>query len=120
MGNYVLSSGYFDAYYNKAKKLQALIRNEFNKAFEKCDAIMLPTTPYTAFKIGEKMDPPVAMYLEDLFTVPANIAGVPAISVPYATASNGLPLGMQFMSKQKSDEMLFELCNQFTLSMEGK
>lgn len=114
LGNFVLSSGYFDAYYNKAKKLQALIKDEFNQAFEMCDAIMLPTTPYSAFKIGEKMDPPVAMYLEDLFTVPANIAGVPAISVPYAIADNGLPLGMQFMAKQKNDEVLFDLACEFS------
>ena len=120
LGNFVLSSGYFDAYYNRAKKLQALIRYEFAEAFKSCDAIMLPTTPYSAFKIGEKMDPPVAMYLEDLFTVPANIAGVPAISVPYAIADNGLPLGMQFMAKQKNDQVLFDITKVFTREMEGR
>lgn len=113
LGNYVLSSGYFDAYYNKAKKLQRLIRKEFSEAFEKCDAIILPTTPYTAFKIGEKMKDPVTMYLEDLFTVPANIAGIPAISVPYAKAENGLPLGMQFLAKPREDDMLFDLSEKF-------
>ena len=121
LGNFVLSSGYYDAYYGKAKKLQSLIRQEFNNAFEKCDAIMLPTTPYTAFKIGEKSTSPVAMYLEDLFTVPANIAGIPAISIPYAIADdNGLPLGMQFMAKQKNDQILFEISKVFASSLEVK
>lgn len=114
LGNFVLSSGYFDAYYNKAKKLQTLIKSEFNKSFDDCDAIMLPTTPYTAFKIGSKSGSPIAMYLEDLFTVPANIAGIPAISVPYAIAENGLPLGMQFLAKQKNDKILFDITRQFS------
>lgn len=120
LGNYVLSSGYFDAYYNKAKKLQNLIKHEFTKAFEECDAIILPTTPYTAFKIDEKMQDPVTMYLEDLFTVPANIAGIPAISVPYAKAENGLPLGMQFLAKHRDDDMLFDLAEKFMQVMEVK
>ena len=120
LGNFVLSSGYYDAYYGKAKKLQSLIRKEFDDAFELCDAIMLPTTPYTAFKLGEKTGSPIAMYLEDLFTVPANIAGVPAISVPYAIAENGLPLGMQFMTKQKNDQELFTIAKEFLLYLEVK
>lgn len=109
LGNFVLSSGYFDAYYNKAKKVQALIRQEFDNAFKKCDAIMMPTTPGEAFKIGEKINDPVAMYLEDLFTVPANIAGVPAISIPYATGKHGLPLGMQFYGAGEQEDKLYEI-----------
>ena len=120
LGNFVLSSGYFDEYYNKAKRVQELIKSEFSEAFKDCDAIMLPTTPYTAFKIGEKFNFPVDMYLEDLFTVPANIAGIPAISVPYATSDNGLPLGMQFLTKQKNDQMLFDLSKVFIRELEVK
>lgn len=113
LGNFVLSSGYFDAYYNKAKKLQTLLRKEFAKAFTNCDVIMMPTTPGEAFKIGEKIHDPVAMYLEDLFTVPASIAGVPAISVPYAKGKAGLPLGMQFIGAEKTEKYLFDLARKF-------
>lgn len=114
LGNFVLSSGYFDAYYNKARKVQQLIRQEFSEAFTKCDAIMMPTTTGEAFKIGEKINDPVSMYLEDLFTVPANIAGVPAISVPYAKGKNGLPLGMQFYGANENEETLYEIAKIFT------
>ena len=86
--NFVLSSGYFDAYYNKAKKVQRLIKKEFEEAFKSCDCILLPTTLGTAFKLGGKLNDPVSMYMEDLFTVPANLAGIPAMSIPYATAEN--------------------------------
>ncbi len=120
LGNFVLSSGYFDAYYNKARKVQALIRAEFADAFTKCDAIMMPTTTGEAFKIGEKIDDPVSMYLEDLFTVPANIAGVPAISVPYAKGKNGLPLGMQFYGANETEETLYEIAEKFEKMMGGK
>ncbi len=113
LGNFVLSSGYFDAYYNKAKKLQRLIKKEFAESFKYCDAIILPTTYATAFKIGEKLGDPVSMYMEDLFTVPANIAGIPAISVPYATAENGLPLGMQFFAKECTEKTMFEIAKIF-------
>lgn len=113
LGNFVLSSGYFDAYYNKAKKVERLIKKEFSEAFKKCDAIMLPTTLGTAFKIGEKSSDPVTMYKEDLFTVPANIAGLPAISVPYASGENGLPLGMQFMANANCDSTILEIAKIF-------
>lgn len=120
LGNFVLSSGYFDAYYNKAKKVQRLIKQEFKSAFEKCDCIILPTTSGTAFKIGEKIGDPVAMYMEDLFTVPANIAGIPAISVPYAKGENGLPLGMQFFADAKSERKLFDVARQFQSALGGE
>ena len=119
LGNFVLSSGYFDAYYNKAKKLQRLIKKEFKVAFEKCDAIILPTTTGPAFKIGEKVGDPISMYMEDLFTVPANIAGIPAISVPFAKAENGLPLGMQFMANDKNEAAMFEIAKIFDCAVGG-
>ena len=113
LGNFVLSSGYFDAYYNKAKNLQKMIKREFKQAFEQCDAIIIPTTTGVAFKIGEKMSDPVSMYLEDLFTVPANIAGIPAISVPYAK-DDGLPLGMQCLADEMGEKILFEIAKKFS------
>lgn len=109
LGNFVLSSGYFDAYYTKAKRLQRLLRNEFAKAFESCDAILMPTTPDVAFKIGEKSKDPISMYLEDLFTVPASIAGVPALSVPYDEDENGLPLGLQLIGREKTEKVLYDI-----------
>lgn len=99
IGTYVLSAGYYDAYYTKAQKVRALIAQDFTKAFEKVDVILTPTTPGTAFAIGEKQDDPLKMYLEDVFTVPVNLAGLPAISVPSMLASNGLPLGLQVIGK---------------------
>lgn len=108
LGNFVLSSGYFDAYYKKAKELQQLLKKEFEKAFEECDVIITPTTPDVAFKIGEKSKDPISMYLEDLFTVPASISGIPAISVPYAE-KQGLPLGMQIVGKEKSESVLYDI-----------
>lgn len=108
LGNFVLSSGYFDAYYKKAKELQQLLKKEFEKAFEECDVIITPTTSDVAFKIGEKSKDPISMYLEDLFTVPASISGVPAISVPYAE-KQGLPLGMQIMGKERSESVLYDI-----------
>ncbi len=113
LGNFVLSSGYFDAYYKKAKSLQQLLKKEFAKAFEKCDCILTPTTPGEAFEIGGKIKDPLAMYLEDLFTVPASIAGIPALSVPYAKGEHGLPLGLQFMGKERSEKVLYDIAKKF-------
>lgn len=98
MGTYVLSAGYYDAYYKKARQVRTLIADDFKKAFEKVDAILTPTTPTPAFAIGEKMDP-VTMYLNDVFTVPTSLAGLPGISVPAGLASDGLPLGLQVIGK---------------------
>ena len=109
LGTYVLSSGYYDAYYNKALKARTLVINEFNKAFEKYDVIVGPTAPTTAFKIGEKVDNPLEMYLADICTVPVNIAGLPAISVPVGFDSKNLPIGMQIIGKAFDENMLLKV-----------
>ncbi len=110
IGTYVLSAGYYDAYYLKAQKVRTLICQDFTKAFEKVDAILTPTAPTAAFAIGEKMDDPVAMYLNDVFTVPASLAGIPGASVPAGLTSDGLPLGLQVLTKRWDEETLFRVC----------
>ena len=104
IGTYVLSAGYYDAYYLKAQKVRALIARDFEQAFEKVDLLLAPTAPTPAFALGEKMDDPIAMYLNDVFTVPASLAGLPAISIPAGLNSDGLPLGLQLIGKP-FDEM---------------
>ena len=108
MGTYVLSAGYYDAYYLKAQKVRRCIRNDFDEAFKSCDAILTPTAPSTAFAIGEKQDDPIQMYLEDVFTVPLNLAGLPGIAVPVGLAQNGLPLGLQLIGKAFDEMTLFK------------
>jgi aspartyl-tRNA(Asn)/glutamyl-tRNA(Gln) amidotransferase subunit A len=112
IGTFVLSSGYADAYYRKARQVRELIRSDFAKAFESVDAVMLPTAPNPAFKIGEKIDDPLAMYLEDIFSVTANLAGVPAISVPAGFAERDgkkLPIGVQLIAAHRAEETLFTM-----------
>ncbi|OGU77781.1 MAG: aspartyl/glutamyl-tRNA amidotransferase subunit A [Ignavibacteria bacterium RBG_16_34_14] len=109
LGTYVLSAGYYDAYYLKAQKVRRLIKNDFDKAFEKVDLILTPTTPTTAFKIGEKSDDPLEMYLSDIYTTSANLAGIPGISFPYSKDSNGLPIGLQFLAKQFDELSLLQM-----------
>ncbi len=109
LGTYVLSSGYYDAYYKKALKARTLVINEFNKAFSKYDVIIGPTAPTTAFKIGEKSENPLEMYLSDICTVPVNIAGVPAISVPVAKDSKGLPIGIQIIGKAFDEKTILRV-----------
>jgi len=99
LGSYVLSSGYYDAYYLKAQKARTIIRNDFNQAFEQCDALLTPTTPTAAFKAGEKTDDPLAMYLSDIFTINVNLAGLPGVSVPCGFTKSGLPIGLQIIGK---------------------
>ncbi len=99
LGTYALSSGYYDAYYLKAQKVRSLIRNDFVEAFKKCDAIVSPTSPTPAFKIGEKSADPLSMYLSDIFTISANLAAVPGISIPCGRTVSGLPIGMQLMGE---------------------
>lgn len=109
LGNYVLSSGYFDAYYNKAKKVQKYVTRSFNDAFESCDVLIMPVTYGEAFKIGEKSKDPVGMYLEDMFTVIANISSIPAMSVPFDKGRSGLPLGLQILAKQQNEKMMYSV-----------
>ncbi len=109
IGTYVLSAGYYDAYYNKARKVRTLIANDFKAAYESVDAILTPTAPSAAFAIGEKMDDPVAMYLNDVFTVPANLAGLPAISLPGGLSADGLPLGLQVIGRAFDEETVLKV-----------
>jgi aspartyl-tRNA(Asn)/glutamyl-tRNA(Gln) amidotransferase subunit A len=99
IGTYVLSAGYYDAYYLKAQQVRTLIARDFAEAFRRCDVILTPTAPSAAFAMGEKMDDPIAMYLNDVFTVPVNLAGLPAISVPAGLSGDGLPLGLQVIGR---------------------
>ena len=108
LGTFALSSGYYDAYYLKAKRVQALIKQDFQKAFKKVDFILTPTSPFPAFNIGEKIDDPLKMYLSDIYTVPINLAGVPALSMP-AGMDNGLPVGLQIIGKHFSDLNILQL-----------
>jgi len=112
LGTYALSAGYYDAYYLKAQKVRTLIRREFDAAFEKYDALVTPTSPTVPFKIGEKTDNPLQMYLSDVCTLPINIAGVPAISIP-AGFANGLPVGMQIIGKPFSEPTLFKISHAY-------
>jgi len=113
LGTYVLSSGYYDAYYSKAQKVRALVKRDYKEAFTKCDAILTPTSPSVAFKIGEKSDDPLAMYLSDIYTVSANLAGVPAISVPCGLSSEGLPIGAQLIGNFWSEDLLLNLGSRY-------
>ena len=113
IGTYVLSSGYYDAYYIKAQRLRRLISDDFRRAFEQCDIIAGPTTPSTAFVIGEKNDDPVAMYLNDIFTNSANLAGLPAMSVPAGLDSNNLPIGLHLIGKYLDESAILNAGHQF-------
>ena len=116
IGTYVLSSGYYDAYYLKAQKVRMLIKNDFDEAFNKVDAILTPSTPSSAFKIGDKTDDPVSMYLNDIFTVPVNLAGLPGISIPAGLDKNKYPLGLQIIGKPFDEQGILNIA----YSMEEK
>ncbi len=111
LGTYVLSAGYYDAYYLKAQKVRTLIENDFLNAFKSCDAMITPTAPSTAFALGEKVDDPLAMYLNDIYTVTANLAGVPGMSVPCGLSSERLPIGFQLLGPYWSEPALFKLAH---------
>lgn len=113
LGTYVLSSGYYDAYYAKAQKVRALVKRDYVEAFKKCDAILTPTSPTVAFKIGEKSDDPISMYLSDIYTVSANLAGVPGISVPCGLSGEGLPIGVQLVGNFWSEATLLNLAHKY-------
>ena len=109
IGTYVLSAGYYDAYYNKARQVRTRIKWDFDEAFKQCDVILTPTAPSTAFAIGEKMDDPIQMYLNDVFTVPASLAGLPGMSVPAGVGSDGLPLGLQLIGRPFDEETVLRV-----------
>ena len=98
LGTYVLSAGYYDAYYLKAQKVRTLIRQDFERAYERCDFLLSPVAPTTAFKLNEQVNDPLQMYLNDVYTVSVNLAGLPGISVPVATSAQGLPIGAQLLA----------------------
>ena len=108
IGTYVLSAGYYDAYYLKAQKVRKLISNDFKNAFKECDFILTPTTPSPAFPVGQKEDDPIKMYLNDIFTVPASLAGLPGISIPFGKSKEGLPLGVQLLSNYFNEQMILD------------
>ena len=110
IGTYVLSAGYYDAYYRKAQRVRNLIIQDFNKVFKDVDVILTPTTPSAAFEVGSQQDP-ISMYMNDVFTVPASLAGLPAMSVPSGLSTNGLPLGLQIIGKQFDEENVLKVAS---------
>ncbi|MBM4271766.1 MAG: Asp-tRNA(Asn)/Glu-tRNA(Gln) amidotransferase subunit GatA [Deltaproteobacteria bacterium] len=113
IGTYALSSGYYDAYYKKASQVRGLIKGDFEKAFTQCDVILTPTSPTPAFTIGEKMDDPLQMYLSDIFTISANLAGIPGISVPCGFTRRGLPIGAQFLAGHFEEGKLIQMASAY-------
>jgi len=111
LGTYVLSSGYYEAYYRRAQKVRTLIKNDFEQAFQKVDCLLTPTAPTTAFKIGEKIDDPLTMYLSDIYTVSVNLAGLPGLSLPCGTDSLGLPIGAQLIGKPFDEETIIRIAD---------
>jgi aspartyl-tRNA(Asn)/glutamyl-tRNA(Gln) amidotransferase subunit A len=107
LGTYALSAGYYEAYYGQAQKVRTLVIQDYETAFERFDILVSPTSPTTAFRIGEKADDPMAMYLNDIFTIPANLAGVPAISIPSGLDDAGLPVGVQLTAPALDEPTLF-------------
>ena len=113
LGTYALSAGYYDAYYLKAQRVRTLLTRDFEEAFKKVDAIVTPTSPTAAFKLGEKVDDPLAMYLADIYTVTANLAGIPGISIPCGETKEKLPIGMQIFAKHFDESMVFRVANAY-------
>jgi aspartyl-tRNA(Asn)/glutamyl-tRNA(Gln) amidotransferase subunit A len=113
LGTYVLSSGYYDAYYRKASQVRTLIKEDFEKAFDQCDVIITPTAPTPAFRLGEKMQDPLQMYLSDIFTISVNLAGVPAISIPCGFSKEGLPIGLQIIGRHLEEEKIIQAAYTF-------
>ncbi|MCH7496050.1 MAG: Asp-tRNA(Asn)/Glu-tRNA(Gln) amidotransferase subunit GatA, partial [Candidatus Marinimicrobia bacterium] len=113
LGTYSLSSGYYEDYYLRGLKVRTLIKNDFDKAFEHFDAIITPTSPTTAFKLGERVDDPISMYLSDVYTISANLSGLPAVSIPCGFSKENLPIGLQIIAKPFAEEMLFRIAYTF-------
>jgi aspartyl-tRNA(Asn)/glutamyl-tRNA(Gln) amidotransferase subunit A len=109
LGTYALSSGYKDAYYLKALKVRRLIKDDFDRAFAECDAVVGPTAPTPAFKIGEKANNPLAMYLSDIYTISCNLAGIPGVSIPCGFTKLGLPIGLQILAAPFEEEKLLQI-----------
>jgi aspartyl-tRNA(Asn)/glutamyl-tRNA(Gln) amidotransferase subunit A len=113
LGTYALSAGYYDAYYLKAQKVRTLILQDFQNAFEAVDLVLTPTCPTVAFRIGEKMDDPLSMYLSDIFTITCNLAGLPGISIPAGTNAAGLPIGIQLLGNHFQESLLLRAAHNF-------
>lgn len=111
LGTYVLSAGYYEAYYRRAQKVRTLIKQDFDQAFESFDCLITPTSPTTAFKLGEKINDPITMYLSDIYTVSVNLAGVPAMSIPISNDNKNLPIGLQIIAKSFDEEMIFRVAH---------
>jgi aspartyl-tRNA(Asn)/glutamyl-tRNA(Gln) amidotransferase subunit A len=117
LGTYVLSAGYYEAYYGKAQRVRTLIRRDFDRVFGEVDALLAPTAPTPAFRLGE-IDDPLTMYLNDVFTIPASVAGIPAISVPCGFSAAGLPIGLQIIGKPFDEPMLFRVAHAYETATE--
>ena len=113
LGTYVLSSGYYDAYYLKAQKVRALVARDYQQAFEQVDAIVGPVSPFPAFKLGEKVDDPVAMYLSDIYTITGDLTGIPCMSVPCGKTAEGLPVGLQILTRHFNETEMFRLADAY-------
>jgi aspartyl-tRNA(Asn)/glutamyl-tRNA(Gln) amidotransferase subunit A len=116
IGTYVLSHGYYDAYYIQAQRLRRLIANDFTQAFGQCDVILGPTAPTTAFKLGEKSDDPVQMYLSDIYTIAVNLAGLPGMSLPCGFDGQGLPIGLQLIGNYFAEAKMLNVAHQYQLA----
>jgi aspartyl-tRNA(Asn)/glutamyl-tRNA(Gln) amidotransferase subunit A len=113
LGSYVLSAGYYDAYYLKAQKVRALIAQDFARAFTEVDAVVAPVSPFPAFRLGEKLDDPLEMYLSDIYTITGDLAGIPCMSVPCGKTAGGLPVGMQILTKHFDEPGMFRVAEAF-------
>jgi aspartyl-tRNA(Asn)/glutamyl-tRNA(Gln) amidotransferase subunit A len=113
LGTYALSAGYYDAYYLKAQKVRTLLARDFDEAFRKVDAILTPTSPTAAFRLGEKSDDPLSMYLADIYTVTADLAGIPGISIPCGETKNKLPIGLQILGRHFDESMILRVAHAY-------
>jgi aspartyl-tRNA(Asn)/glutamyl-tRNA(Gln) amidotransferase subunit A len=118
LGTYALSAGYYDAYYLKASRVRTLIRKDFEEAFRRCDVLILPTAPTPAFRLGEKVDDPLQMYLSDIFTIPCNLAGLPGLSLPCGFTGEGLPIGLQILGNFFQEEKILRVAWAFEQNTE--
>jgi len=118
LGTYVLSRGYYEAYYLKGLKVRTLIKHDFDQAFERCDVILTPTSPTAAFRIGEKLDNPLQMYLSDIFTISTNLAGIPALSMPCGFSKAGLPIGLQLLAAPFQETQLLQVAHAYEQATE--